>query len=103
MSWHLRWTLCLLATLGLPARARADETDAIRVEFVKDFKGPMAGNELAKMVKKLGKPTYVSREIMYRRTVEQRFYETPQPFFVEVEYRAGREARILSVRLLREK
>jgi hypothetical protein len=76
----------------------AEDANAYRSEFLKEFKTIAARTSVMEIQKKLGKPLYKSREILYRRTIEQWVYDAPETFFVEVEFPLGQDARILTVR-----
>lgn len=49
----------------------------------------------------LGSPRHVSRQILYRRYLEQRSYDHPMPLWIELECVKGQEPRVVTVLLLK--
>lgn len=58
------------------------------------------GMTAAEVQKRLGRPTFTARQILYRRYLEQWSFEAPISLLVEIECIKGQEPRILSVRPL---
>jgi hypothetical protein len=70
---------------------------AFRIELLKEYKTIAASQSVMEIQRKLGAPLHKSREILYRRTLEQWFFDTPRPFYVEVAFPTGKKARVLAV------
>jgi hypothetical protein len=79
-----------------------EDPNEYRAELLRDYKAVAARTKVKEIKKRLGKPLYISREILYMRTIEQWVFDSPRRFLVETEGPTGKEARILSVHLLRE-
>jgi hypothetical protein len=47
--------------------------------------------------KALGHPNRISRQVLYRRLLEQWTYDRPEPFVVEIDFPRGQDARVLTV------
>ena len=65
--------------------------------------GVRIGMTTARVVDLRGKPTRVSRQILFRRHVEQWIYAAPAELWIEFQGVRGQEARVVSVHPLRFK
>ena len=93
-----------LASFHLPLGAEppGGEAKVRRKEFLEAFKKHKAMSP-QRVRDMLGKPQRKSRQILYKRYVEQWIYDPPLRLCVEFEAALGQELRLQSVHLLRSR
>jgi hypothetical protein len=92
--------LLLLAAFPAPAEPREPPDEDVEPPAMVRPRHLRPGTPAAEVLRRLGKPPYVARQILYGRYVEQWTYDAPEPVRITFDWRKGQEKQILTVQPL---